>query len=64
MGILMATQSRLEDVIEEWLERKHVSLWANWIITDKLSREAAAKWFAREVRDLNDYIGEEKNVRE
>ncbi len=36
--------------VETWLKGKHVTLWADWIVTDPKRREQAIDWFMREVK--------------
>jgi hypothetical protein len=42
-------------LIEAWLIEKHVSLWADWDVTDRKEREQAAEWFDREVRSFLEF---------
>lgn len=36
-------------LVEEWLESKGVTLWADWNISDPVRRQVAADWFSQQM---------------
>lgn len=42
----------LHDEVQEWLDTKGTSLWANWLITSEDGMEEAVNWFVNELRSF------------
>ena len=38
--------------VSQWLDSKHVTLWADWIVTDPGRKEKAIDWFMGEIKSL------------
>lgn len=42
----------LHDEVQEWLNTKGTSLWANWLITSEDGMGEAVDWFVNELRSF------------
>ena len=40
----------LHDEVQEWLQTKGTSLWADWLITSEDGLQEATDWFVQELR--------------
>lgn len=50
------TRDALEENIKHYLGAKHISLWADWCITQEDSMNRAASWFATQICELAELI--------
>lgn len=49
--------------VEEWLESKGVTLWADWDISDPGQRAKAAAWFDQQFEDFYAWLMAKLNER-
>lgn len=47
---LSLAEQSLHDEVQEWLETKGTSLWADWLITSEDGLQDATDWFVQELR--------------
>ncbi len=42
----------MHELVKDWLRTKHVTLWADWDITDERELDWAAEWFLLELQSF------------
>lgn len=52
----MPTDEDRIEVIEAWLEDKHVTLWGIFDVVNLDTRNAAAKWFLKEMQGFFNWV--------
>lgn len=40
------------EIIKQWLETKHTTLWSTWAIDDEKGRDKASDWLYNEIESL------------
>lgn len=40
------------EIIKQWLETKHTTLWSTWAIDDDKGRDKASEWLYNEIESL------------
>lgn len=40
------------EAVASWLKDKHITLWADWLVTDPKRMDLAVDWFMHEISDF------------